>query len=102
MAAAPTTPAQPDAGFALKPGHRWFAHRCREAEDGWMGPHPTFEAAVADVITHDHDYEPGASIFVTSGRKLLKHEREEMGVEYMWECATDRAFKVFPPARKAS
>lgn len=83
----------------LKPRERWFAHRCREAEDGWCGPHKTIEAALSDIIGNDPNYEYGAPIFVAVGRRLKKEESEQFAVPYGWECDTPNALKVFPPAR---
>jgi len=84
--------------LTLRPRWRWFAHPCRDAEDGWFGPHRTIEAAVIDAVSSD-DGDGGRACFVAQGRKLAKWEIEEMGVEYDWEVVSANSFVVRLPAK---
>ena len=75
----------------LKKRHKWFSAGHREVEEGWYGPHKTVESAVLEYAGHEGSSEP---IFVAQGRRTLKSEREEMGVEFAWFVDTNSAFEV--------
>lgn len=83
--------------LTLRPRWRWFAHTCRDAEDGWYGPHRTIGAAVLDAVSNCDDGYRVA--FVAQGRKLSKREMDDMDVEYSWEVVSANAFEVRLPAK---
>lgn len=82
--------------LTLRPRHKWFGHTCREAEDGWIGPHAHIEDAVREAALDGYDGD-WLGCWVAQGRRLRKSEREEMGVEYHWEVDTRNAIRVELP-----
>jgi hypothetical protein len=82
-----------------KPRHGWFAHVCLDAEDGWLGPYRLMEEAARTVLLD----EPHATeVWLAQGRKLRKHEIEEMGVGYTYEVDTRQSLKLVLPNRGIS
>lgn len=82
----------------LKPRHRWFSHYCAEADDGFYGPHKTIEAAILEVVSQFGPDETGGKVIVMQGYKMNKAEREEMGVDYDWQCDSREALTFLYPA----
>lgn len=80
-----------------KPRHFWFVHEYDKAEDGWIGPHRTIDAALADGVRWFGDEV--SVLYVAQGFKMTKGEREEKGVEYTHEVDSECCLKVIPPNR---
>lgn len=79
-------------GLVRKPRHKWFAHTCRDAENGWSGPHDHMEeAARAALLAWEAE---GDTCWIAQGRKLTKAEYEEQGEEYTWEVDTINAMML--------
>lgn len=83
--------------LVLKPRHKWFAHTCKQAENGWSGPHAHMEqAAQAALLAWEAE---GDTCWIAQGRKLTKSEVEECGAEYTWEVDTIHAMMLKLPTR---
>lgn len=78
-----------------KPRRKWFAHTCKDAENGWSGPHDHIEdAARAALLAWEAE---GDTCWIAQGRKLTKSEYEEQGAEYTWEVDTLNAMRLVLP-----
>lgn len=77
---------------------KWFIAEAREAES-WTGPFDTIDKALVCACAMDHflHVHEGQPVYVASGRKLSKAEREEMLVDYEWEVETKGALKISLP-----
>ena len=82
-----------------KPRHGWFAHICRTAEDGWLGPYRLMEEAARNYLLDEPD---ATEVWLAQGRKLRKWEIEEMGVDYAYEVKSETAIKLVLPNDKLS
>jgi hypothetical protein len=82
-----------------KPRRKWFAHTCKDAENGWSGPHDHMEdAARAALLAWESE---GDTCWIAQGRKLTKAEYEEQGAEYTWEVDTLNAIKLVLPNERS-
>ena len=85
--------------LGLRKGHKWFSALSRESEE-WDGPWNNIQSALLGAIAYggdSWDVDMLLTIFVTQGRKLTKAEKDEMGVEYDWECNGDEAMEIRLP-----